>query len=138
MKQLAIIRSEVRNLTAIVKDNASARGPDGSCQHKLCFFCSIAELYIIVVIMVLLRYHVRYIVVSTTTTTSEHNSGSDDDDDTFNLPCVTIKDLKMLNAEIKASTERRKELVSRCMFLSLHVVYMSVDLVLCINQICNY
>ena len=63
--------------------------------------------------MVLLRYHFLSIVVSTTTTTSEqNNSGSeDDDDDTFNLPCVEIKDLRMLNAEIKGSKERRKELV---------------------------
>lgn len=45
---------------------------------------------------------------------NDADSADDDDDDvdSFNIPCKLIGDLRQLNAEIKESKDRRKQLVS--------------------------
>ena len=53
----------------------------------------------------------------------------DDDVDDFDLPCKLIGDLRLLNAEIKESKERREHLVTVTVAVSCRYlcVYMHLD-----------
>ena len=67
-------------------------------------------------------HYIAYCLYVTGTNAAEHNSdsGDDDDVDSFGLPCRDIGQLRSLNAEIKESKERRKQLVSTLIVCQFH------------------